>query len=41
MGFAEFIRLETERHMRISSSADCREAFSAFVEKRPARYQGR
>jgi 2-(1,2-epoxy-1,2-dihydrophenyl)acetyl-CoA isomerase len=41
MGFAEFVRLETERHMRISSSADCREAFAAFVQKRPAVFTGR
>ena len=41
MGFAEFVRLETERHMRISSSADCREAFAAFVQKRPATFTGR
>jgi 2-(1,2-epoxy-1,2-dihydrophenyl)acetyl-CoA isomerase len=41
MGFAEFVRLETERHLRISSSSDCREAFSAFVEKRQPRFSGR
>jgi len=41
MSFAEFVKLETERHLRISSSADCREAFAAFVEKRPATFVGR
>ena len=41
MSFAEFVKLETERHLRISSSADCREAFAAFVEKRPATFRGR
>lgn len=39
--FAEFVALETERHLRISASADCKEAFRAFVEKRPARFEGR
>ena len=41
MGFAEFVAMETERHREISSSADCREAFKAYIEKRPARFEGR
>jgi 2-(1,2-epoxy-1,2-dihydrophenyl)acetyl-CoA isomerase len=41
LGFAEFVHLETERHMRISSSADCKEGFAAFVEKRAPRWIGR
>ena len=41
MGFGDFLSVETERHLRISASDDCREAFAAFVEKRPARFQGR
>jgi 2-(1,2-epoxy-1,2-dihydrophenyl)acetyl-CoA isomerase len=41
MGFAEFVRLETERHLRISSSADCREAFAAYVQKRQPTFHGR
>jgi enoyl-CoA hydratase/carnithine racemase len=32
---ADFVDLESERHMRISASADTAEAFRAFVEKRP------
>lgn len=40
-GFSDFIAFETERHMHISASADTREAFRAFVEKRPARFEGR
>lgn len=39
-GFAEFIEIETAAHMRISTSADTREAFRAFVEKRPAKFAG-
>jgi 2-(1,2-epoxy-1,2-dihydrophenyl)acetyl-CoA isomerase len=41
MGFGEFVRLETERHLRISSSADCREAFAAYVQKRTPTFTGR
>jgi 2-(1,2-epoxy-1,2-dihydrophenyl)acetyl-CoA isomerase len=41
MGFGEFVRFETERHLRISSSDDCREAFAAFVEKRKPTFTGR
>jgi 2-(1,2-epoxy-1,2-dihydrophenyl)acetyl-CoA isomerase len=41
MGFADFVGLESERHLRISSSVDTREAFAAFVEKRTPSFQGR
>lgn len=41
VGFADFVALETERHRVISDSADTGEAFRAFVEKRPARFEGR
>lgn len=40
-GLADFIALETERHQRITASDDCREAFSAFVEKRVPTFTGR
>ncbi len=41
MPLREFIELETERHSRTGSSADTREAFRAFLEKREPRFQGR
>jgi 2-(1,2-epoxy-1,2-dihydrophenyl)acetyl-CoA isomerase len=41
MSFGEFVAMETEAHMRISQSADCREAFRAFLEKRPPVFEGR
>jgi 2-(1,2-epoxy-1,2-dihydrophenyl)acetyl-CoA isomerase len=41
MGFGEFVALETKDHVTITASDDCAEAFRAFVEKRPARFQGR
>jgi 2-(1,2-epoxy-1,2-dihydrophenyl)acetyl-CoA isomerase len=41
MSFAELVATETEAHMRITQSADCREAFRAFVEKRPPVFEGR
>jgi 2-(1,2-epoxy-1,2-dihydrophenyl)acetyl-CoA isomerase len=41
VGFGDFLAIETERHLRISASDDCMEAFRAFVEKRPAHFQGR
>jgi 2-(1,2-epoxy-1,2-dihydrophenyl)acetyl-CoA isomerase len=41
MGFGEFIVLETKDHGVITASQDCKEAFRAFVEKRPAQFQGR
>jgi 2-(1,2-epoxy-1,2-dihydrophenyl)acetyl-CoA isomerase len=41
MPLRDYIELETERHIRTGSSADTREAFLAFVEKREAKFQGR
>lgn len=41
IGFGDYITAESERHARISASADCREAFAAFVEKRTPLFQGR
>ena len=41
LGFSDFLDIETERHTRITASEDCIEAFRAFVEKRPANFQGR
>jgi 2-(1,2-epoxy-1,2-dihydrophenyl)acetyl-CoA isomerase len=41
LSYREFIAIETERHMRISTSVDTQEAFLAFVEKRTANYIGR
>lgn len=40
MSFADFIALESERHRLISSSQDCAEAFSAFVQKRRPEFRG-
>jgi 2-(1,2-epoxy-1,2-dihydrophenyl)acetyl-CoA isomerase len=37
----QYIELETERHTRSATSADTREAFRAFVEKREPQFQGR
>jgi 2-(1,2-epoxy-1,2-dihydrophenyl)acetyl-CoA isomerase len=41
MGFGEFVAMETKDHGAITASEDCREAFHAFVEKRPPRFQGK
>jgi 2-(1,2-epoxy-1,2-dihydrophenyl)acetyl-CoA isomerase len=41
MGFGEFITTETTDHGRITASADCKEAFRAFVEKRTPTFQGK
>ena len=41
MAFGEFVALETKAHGTITASADCKEAFLAFVEKRAPRFEGR
>ncbi len=38
MSIADFIAVESERHMVVSASADTAEAFRAFVEKRPPNF---
>ena len=41
IGFADYIALESERHMRLFQSEDTTEAFKAFVQKRAPVFQGR
>ncbi|WP_185995952.1 enoyl-CoA hydratase/isomerase family protein [Nocardioides campestrisoli] len=41
LGFGEFVALEAGRHLPLLSSEDCREAFAAYSEKRPAVFSGR
>lgn len=41
MSFAEFIALESERHVRVFQSEDTTEAFRAFTGKRRPNYVGR
>ncbi len=41
MGFADYIGLESEKHMRLFQTEDTTEAFKAFVEKRPPVFNGR
>jgi 2-(1,2-epoxy-1,2-dihydrophenyl)acetyl-CoA isomerase len=41
MDFASFVALETERHMRMFTTHDTREAFAAKAEKRPPHFEGR
>jgi 2-(1,2-epoxy-1,2-dihydrophenyl)acetyl-CoA isomerase len=41
MDFAGYVSLESERHLRMFTTEDTREAFAAKVEKRTPRFQGR
>jgi len=41
LGFADFIALESEKHLRLFATEDRAEAFRAFVEKRPPVFSGR
>lgn len=41
MGFADYIALESEKHVRLFQTEDTTEAFRAFVEKRPPVFRGR
>jgi enoyl-CoA hydratase/carnithine racemase len=41
MGFADFVLLEAERHVRLFQTEDTTEAFKAFVEKRRPVFHGR
>jgi 2-(1,2-epoxy-1,2-dihydrophenyl)acetyl-CoA isomerase len=41
MDFSSFVGVETERHTRMFTTQDTREAFAAKVEKRAPRFQGR
>ena len=38
MGLRNFVQLESERHLVVAGGAPAREAFTAFVEKRPPRF---
>jgi 2-(1,2-epoxy-1,2-dihydrophenyl)acetyl-CoA isomerase len=41
VGFADYVALESEKHVRLFQSEDTTEAFRAFVEKRPPVFHGR
>lgn len=41
MGFADYVLLEAEKHVRLFQSDDTTEAFKAFVEKRKPVFHGR
>ncbi len=40
LGLDSYLALESERHERLLHSEDRKEAFRAFLEKRPGRFQG-
>ncbi|MFV0309391.1 MAG: enoyl-CoA hydratase/isomerase family protein [Desertimonas sp.] len=40
MSFADLVAVETEAHLRITQTDDCKEAFQAFVQKRQPVFQG-
>jgi len=40
LGLADYLRLESRRHQIVMAGPDSREAFRAFLEKRPARFGG-
>jgi 2-(1,2-epoxy-1,2-dihydrophenyl)acetyl-CoA isomerase len=40
LGLAEYLALESKRHLEVSAGEDSREAFRAFVEKRAPRFRG-
>ncbi len=39
LDFADYVELETGRHLEVMAHPDAREAFRAFVEKRPPRFE--
>ena len=39
LSFADYVDLETGRHLEVMAHPDAREAFRAFVEKRPPRFE--
>ena len=39
MGLAEYIEIESRRHLEVAGGEDAREAFRAFIEKRPPRFK--
>jgi 2-(1,2-epoxy-1,2-dihydrophenyl)acetyl-CoA isomerase len=39
MSFGDYIDFETERHLRVAASPQTAEAFRAFLEKRPPRFE--
>ena len=41
MSLSDYITFEAERHERVFLTEDTKEAFRAFVEKRPPAFQGR
>jgi 2-(1,2-epoxy-1,2-dihydrophenyl)acetyl-CoA isomerase len=40
LGFADYIAVETRRHVEVMAHEDAKEAFKAFVEKRAPRFKG-